>query len=176
MRDFGKLWQSLAAKFISVVRQFHDGMLARVQNDGEFSDSFPVTNGVKQDCVLASTLFSMMFSAMRLDAFQDGDNGIPIRYRFNGKLFNLRRLQAKFKVQTDVLDEFLFADDMAKGAPTENEKKKCVDQVSDSCDSYDLTISIKKTEIVYQQVPGKPYKEPTIKGKGQRLKVVDEFT
>ena len=39
-------------------------MLARVQNDGELSDTFPVTNGVKQGCVLASTLFSMMFSAM----------------------------------------------------------------------------------------------------------------
>ena len=37
-----------------------------------------------------------------------------------------------------------------------------VDQVSDSCDSYDLTISIKKTEVVYQPAPGKPYKEPTI--------------
>ena len=24
------------AKFIAMVRQFHDGMLARVQNDGEF--------------------------------------------------------------------------------------------------------------------------------------------
>ena len=69
-------------------------MLARVQNDGEFSDPFPVTNGVKQGCVLASILFSMMFSAMLTDAFQDGDNGIPIRYRFDGKLFNLRRLQA----------------------------------------------------------------------------------
>ena len=45
-------------------------------------------NGVKQGCVLASTLFSM-FSAMLTDAFQDGDNGIPIRYRFDGKLFNL---------------------------------------------------------------------------------------
>ena len=89
--------------------------LARVQNDGEFSDPFPVTNGVKQGCVLAPTLFSMMFSA----AFQDGDNGIPIRYRFDGKLFNLRRLQAKSKVQTEVLDKFLFANDMAKGAPTE---------------------------------------------------------
>ena len=55
-------------------------------NDGEFSDPFPVTNGVKQGCVLASTLFSMMFSAMLTDAFQDGDNGIPIRYRFDGKL------------------------------------------------------------------------------------------
>ena len=63
------LWKIMAkfgcpAKFIAMVRQFHDGMLARVQNDGEFSDPFPVTNGV-----LASTLFSMMFSAMLTDAF-----------------------------------------------------------------------------------------------------------
>ena len=154
-----------------MVRQFHDGMLARVQNDGEFSDPFPVTNGVKQGCVLASTLLSMMFSAMLTDAFQDGDNGIPIRYRFDGKLFNLRRLQATSKVQTEVLDEFLFANNMAKGAPTEEKMQKGVDQVYDSCDSYDLTISIKKTEVVYQPAPGKPYKEPTITVKGQRLQV-----
>ena len=57
------------AKFIAMVWQGHDGMLARVQNDGEFSDPFPVTNGVKQDCVLASPLFSMMFSAKVSDAF-----------------------------------------------------------------------------------------------------------
>ena len=161
-------------KLIAMVRQFHDGMLARVQNDGEFSDPFPVKNGVKQGCVLASTLFSMMFSAMLTESFQEGDNGIPIRYRFDGKLFNLRRLQAKSKVQTEVLDEFLFADDIAKGAPAEEKMQKGVDQVSDSCDSYDLTISIKKTEVVYQSAPGKPYKEPTVKG--QRLQVVDKFT
>ena len=130
------------AKFIAMVRHFHDGMLARVQNDGEFSDPFPVTNGVKQGCVLASTLFSMMFSAILTESFQDGDNGIPFRYRFDGTFFNLRRLQAKSKVQTKVLDEFLFADDMGKGAPTEEKMQKGVDQVSDSCDSYDLTISI----------------------------------
>ena len=119
-------------------------MLARVQNDGEISDPFPVTNDVKQGCVLVPTLFSMMFSAMLTAAFQDGDNGIPIRYRFEGKLFNLRRLQAKFKVQTEVLDEFLTADDMAKGAPKDEKMQKGADQVSASCNSYDLTISIKK--------------------------------
>ena len=37
-------------------------------------------------------------------------------------------------------------------------------------------ISIKKTEIVYQLAPGKPYKEPTITVKGQRLQMVDKFT
>ena len=159
-----------------MVRQFHDGMLARVQNDGGFSDPFPVRNGVKQGCVLASTLFSMMFSAMLTDAFQNGDNGIPIRYRFDGKLFNLRRLQAKSKVQTEVLDEFLFAVGMAKGAPTEEKMQKDVNQVSDSCDSYGLTISLKQTEVVYQPASGKPNNVPTITVKGQRLQVVDKFT
>ena len=57
-----------------------------------------------------------MFSA------QDGDNGIPIKYRFDRKLFNLRRFQAKSKVQTEVPDEFLFADDMAKVL---QQKRKC---------------------------------------------------
>ena len=85
----------------------------------------------------------MMFSAMLTAAFQDGDNGIPTRYRFDGKLFNLRRLQAKSKLQTQVLDEFLFTDDMAKGVPTEEEMQKGVDQVFDFCDNYNLTISIR---------------------------------
>ena len=79
-------------------------------------------------------------------------------------------------MQTEVLDEFLFADDMAKSAPTEEKMQKGVDQVSYSCDSYDLTVSIKKTEVVYQPAPGKPYKEPTITVKGQRLQVVEKFT
>ena len=176
------LWKIMAnfgclAKFIAVERQFHSGMLARVQNDGKFSDPFPVTNGVKQGCVLASTLFSMMFTAMLTDAIQDGNNGIPIRYRFDRKLFNLRRLQAKSNVLTELLDEFLFADNMTKGAPTEEKMQKGVDQVYDSCGGYDITISIKKIEVVYQPAPyRKPYKELTITVKGQELQLVDKFT
>ena len=44
-----------------------------------------------------------------------------------------------------------------------------------TCDSYDLTISIKKT-VVYQTAPGKPHKEPTFTVKGQRLQLVEKFT
>ena len=51
-------------------------------------------------------------------------------------------MQAKCKVQTEVLDDILFADDMAKGAPTEGKMQKGVDQVSDSCDSKDWNTSI----------------------------------
>ena len=101
-----------------MVRQFHDGMQARVQNDGGFSEPFEVTNGIKQGCVMAPALFSMMFSAMFMNAFQDSDNVFPIRYRFDGNMFNLR-LQGKTKVQTDVLDELLHADGMDKNASSE---------------------------------------------------------
>ena len=175
------LWKIMAKfgcppRFIAMVRQFHDGMQARVQNDGEFSEPFEVTNGVKQGCVLAPTLFSMMFSAMLMDAFKDSDTGFPIRYRFDGNIFNLRRLQANTKVQTDVLDELLYADDMDKNASTEAKMQRAMDQVSQSCDNYDLTISTKKTEVVHQPAPGKPYNEPTITVNGQKLKVVDKFT
>ena len=92
-----RLWKIMAKfgcppRFIAMVRQFHDVMQARVQNDGEYPEPFPVTNGVKQGCDMAPTLFSMIFSAMLTDAFQDCDAGFPIRYRFDGKLFNLKRL------------------------------------------------------------------------------------
>ena len=40
----------------------------------------------------------------------------PRPLRFDGKLLNLRRLQAKSKVQTDVVDKLLYADDLAENA------------------------------------------------------------
>ena len=48
-----------------------------------------------------------MFSAMLTDAFQDCDDDFPIRYRFNGKLFNQSMLQVKSKAQTDELEGLL---------------------------------------------------------------------
>ena len=81
---------------------------------------------------------------------------VTIRYRFDGMFFDLRRLQGKSKVQTEVLDEFLFACNMTKGAPKEEKMQKGVDHISYSRDSIDLAISIKETEVVCQPATGKP--------------------
>jgi hypothetical protein len=175
------LWKIMAKygcpkKFITIVRQFHDGMQARVNDSGEMSQPFPVTNGVKQGCVLAPTLFSLMFSAMLTDAFSGSDTGIGIRYRTDGSLFNLRRLQAKTKVHTDTIRDLLFADDCALNAISETDMQHCVDKFSEACSNFGLTISTKKTEVMHQPAPGKPYGEPNILVNGQRLNVVDRFT
>ena len=78
-----------------------------------------------------------------------------------GNFFNIRRLQAKSKVQREMLDKFLFADDMAKGTPTEEKMQKGVDQVSYSCDSYDLTISIKLRQYISQYLESRTRSLPS---------------
>ena len=175
------LWRIMAKygcprKFITIVRQLHDSMLARVQDNGETSDPFSVSNGVKQGCVLAPTLFSLMFSAMLTDAFGDVDVGIGIKYRTDGSVFNLRRLQAKTKVLTDTINDFLFTDDCALNAASEAGMQFSTDRFSDPCNNFGLTISTKKTEVMHQPAPRKPYVEPNISINGQRLNVVDKFT
>ena len=106
------LWDSMIKfgcppRFIATVQ-------AHLQNEGEFSEPFEVTNGIQQGCVTAPTLFSMMFSTMLKDAFQDSDTGFPIRKRFYGNILILRMLQAKNMAQTDVQDELFYADDMQR--------------------------------------------------------------
>ena len=162
-------------KFISLVRQFHDGMQASVQDNGEYSEPFPVTNGVKQGCVLAPTLFSMIFSAMLTDAFRLGDIGVDFRFRTDGKLFNLRRLQAKTKVQEDIARDFLFADDCALNAGTQSNMQESMNQFAKACDDFGLTISIKKTEVMHQPAPTAPYTEPVIMVNGEKLTVAEKF-
>ena len=175
------LWKIMSkfgcpAKFINIVKQFHVGMMARVQDNGEASEAFPVTNGVKQGCTFAPTFFSIMFSAMLSDAFRDSNLGISLTYRTDGSIFNIRRLQAKTKVSETTVNDLLFADDCALNSISETNMQESVDKFANACDSFGLTISTKKTEVLHQPAPGKPYHEPNIQVNGERLKAVDKFT
>ena len=137
-------------------------MRATGLDNGDTSDSFPVTNGGKQGCVLAPTLFSMVFAAMLHDASQDNGDDIQLNYRTygHGGVFNLRRLKAKTKVKVATLREFLFAGDCALNSNTEADMQQYVNHFSRACDNFGFTISTKKTEVMHQPAPRKMYHEP----------------
>ncbi|BHF69443.1 hypothetical protein SprV_0301248700 [Sparganum proliferum] len=86
----GKIMQKFGCSelFTQMVRQLRDGMMAQVTDKGAVSEAFSVINGVKQGCVLANTLFGLMFSAMLMDANRDERPRIRVAYRTDGHLLN----------------------------------------------------------------------------------------
>uniref|UniRef100_W5LZ84 Reverse transcriptase domain-containing protein n=1 Tax=Lepisosteus oculatus TaxID=7918 RepID=W5LZ84_LEPOC len=130
----------------------------RLLDDGEIADVFPVTNGVKQECVLAPALFSMMFSAMQLDAFRNSEEGTHIRYR---------------TVKEMVIGDFLFVDDCTLNAASEQDMQASMDRSYAACNNFGLTISTQKDRSL---PPGKPHQKPCITAKGLTLNALDSFT
>ena len=62
-------------KFTTMIESLHTGIMVNVRNGGEVSETFAITNSVKQGCVLAPTLFSIFLSAMLEEAFRDLKKG-----------------------------------------------------------------------------------------------------
>ena len=159
-------------KLLSIIRSFHDGMQGIVQYDGDYSEAFDIRSGVKQGCVLAPTLFGIFFALMLKHAFGSATEGIHLRTRSDGRLFNLSRLKAKSKVQWKLIRDMLFADDAALVARSQADLQVLMDKFASACSSFGLTISIKKTEVMGQNVDS----EPEIFVDNQKLVVTDNFT
>ncbi|VDL94143.1 unnamed protein product [Schistocephalus solidus] len=64
--------------FTYVVHQLYDVRMACITDNGTVSEPFILTNGVNPGCKLAPSLFSLMLSAMLMDAYRDKNPGIRI--------------------------------------------------------------------------------------------------
>ena len=173
------LWQLLRKygcpeKFTTMIEAPHTGMMANVSVGGEVSEPFSVTNGVKQGCVLAPTLFSVFLSPMLDEAFRDMGGGIYIQSRQSADLFNVAHFKAKTKTTRILMRELLFADDSALVAQSAEEMQKIVDAFSDASKKFGLKITIKKTEVLYQPNSTRT-REEDIMVDGNKLNSVLEF-
>lgn len=174
------LWQLLRKygcpdKFTSMIESLHTGMKAKVSDGVETSDAFEVTNGVKQGCVLAPTLFSIFLSAMLDEAFRDLTDGVYIQSRQDADLFKVTHFKARTKSIQVLIRELLFADDSALLAHSPQEIQRIVNAFSEASKKFGLKINIKKTEVLYQPDSSKS-QEVDILVDGIKLNSVPEFT
>ena len=176
--DCGKTWRALAVsqKNITTLRQLHEGQKSQAKYNGSLSGSFPISNGVRQGCVLAPTLFSIFFSIMLREAKEDLPDGIYIRFRTDVSLFNLRRLLALTNTIEELITELLFVDDGPLLAHTEEALHHIINRFSDATKNFGLTISLKKTEVLYQPPPREEYSPSVISVDGTNLNAVEHFT
>ena len=99
-------------------------MMANVSVGVEVSDLFSVTNGVKQSCLMAPTLFSIFLSAMLDEAFRDMRDGVYIQSRQSADLLNVSHFRAKTNTTWILMRELPFADDSALVAHSAEEMQK----------------------------------------------------
>ncbi|BHF74437.1 hypothetical protein SprV_0501752300 [Sparganum proliferum] len=129
-----------------MVRQLHDGIMARLMGNAAVSEAFAVTNGVKQGRVLLSTLLSPMFSL-----------GIRIAYRTDGELPNHRRMHFQSRVSTTTVRKILFADDCVLNATTEGDMQRNMYLFAVAFDKFVLVINTEKAMAMHQSPPDAAY-------------------
>ena len=127
-------------------------MSAKVVQGKDISHKFAVTNGVKQGCVLAPTLFSLYLIAMLEVAFKDTEKGIYIETRHAADLFNMAHFKSRTLTTKHLVREMLFADDSALVAHSAIEMQLLIDSFAKAAAQFSLKINIKKAECMYQPI------------------------
>lgn len=135
-------------RLLELLLSFHADMKGTVEFDGQSSEAFAITSGVKQGCVLAPTLFGIFFALLLRHAFKNSTEGVLLHTRSDGHLFNISRLRAKTRVREVLIRDMLFADDAAFVAHSQEELQLLLDRFSNACKDFSLTISLSKTQIL----------------------------
>ena len=159
-------------KLQSMIESFHTNMKGTVQFNGNSSRPFDIRCGVKQGYVLAPTLFGIFLALLLRHAFGTASEGICLRTRSDGRLFNLDRLRAKTKVREALIRDMLFADDAAVTTHTQQELQARMDSFSQACKDFRLTLSLKKSNVLGQDT----MELPAITIDDYEFDVVEQFT
>ena len=126
-------------KLQSTIESFHTDTKGTVQFNGSFSEPFEIRSSVHQGCLM-----------LLKHVLNTATEGIYLRIRSDGRLFNIAHLRAKTKVCEVLIRDMLFADDAAVATHTQEELLSLVDCFSQACKDFRLTISLKKTNVLGQ--------------------------
>ena len=146
-------------------------MKGTVQFNGNLSEPFNMCSRIKQGCVLAPTLFGIFFALLLRHAFGTAQEGIYLQTGSDGSLFNLAHLKLRTKVCEALIRDMLFADDAAVMTHTQRELQLLMDCFSQGCKDFRLIISLKKTNVLGQDIPA----PPVITINNYELEVIHQF-
>eukprot|EP00903_Cladosiphon_okamuranus_P016679 g15379.t2 len=180
------LWKVLAragipAEMIAVIRKFHVGMRARVGvDDGELSDWFPVTQGLRQGCSISPLLFNVFAAPLEVIVTRFSQDEVIMR--------DLVYLEDKAgggggtrldRVRRAVWG-MLNADDAGTVSKSAEDLARMMTVIVEVLREFGLTVSERKTETLVMRVKEKqpPLMPPPpliIEAAGQRYAQKTEF-
>ena len=134
-------------RMVRIIKSLHNGMLASVRVRGGVSESFVVSNGLRQGCALAPMLFNLYFAAV-VRHWQSVSSvpGFPLRYRIGRRLVGDRT--AKSRLDTAAVTESQYADDAAMYTTSRSFLETMAEEFSNCVSAWGLTINIQKTKAM----------------------------
>jgi len=108
-------------------------------------------------------------------AYNHCNIGVPLAFCTDRNLFDLRKLQSEFKTTSALVRELLFADDCALAAHILHEAQTLLDQFVMASRRFGLSVSLKKTEVLFQPSPDNIYATPVVTINNTALTVAETF-
>ena len=143
---------NISANLVRTIEQFHDKATSAVQMNGSIGEWFRTAVGVRQGCLLSSTLFNIFLERILSDALEEHEGKVSI----DGRNITNQR----------------FADDTGALAEEEQELEALVEGLDKTCTRYKMEISAEKTKLMTNSANGT---QREIKVKGQKLGTVTSF-
>ena len=134
-------------KMLSVIRSFHEGMLAEVQVEEGSTDSFEVKNGLRQGCPLAPSLFNLFFAAMvSCWRARCPEAGVVVKYKHGRRLVGDRT--AKSRLSAIKVTETQFADDVAVYCQARDIFERAISEFVHTAAEWGLSVSAQKSKAL----------------------------
>ena len=143
---------NISTNLIQVIKNLYNRATSAVLFNSSIGDWFRSTVGVRQECLLLSTLFNIFLESIVTDALEDHEGTVSIGGR---TITNLR-----------------FADDIDGFAGEEEELAKLVERLNKASTAYGMEISAEKTKLMTLNTSGI---NTEIKINGQKLETVTSF-
>ena len=156
MRQEG-IWRALwffgfPQKIINLLQALYSKSYSVVRVNGDLTEWFQTTVGVRQGCVISTQLFNILFEVVMLYATHNVNIGA--------------------KIQSQLISNLRFADDITIPAESASDLQNLVDKVYENSSNLGLKINIAKTEV---QVTGKKESQIKININGANLEQVENF-
>ena len=140
---------NISTNLIRVIRNLYDKATSAVLFNSSIEDWFRTTVGVRQGCLLSSTLSNIFLERIMTDALEDHEGTVSIGGR---TITNLR-----------------FANDIDGLAGEEEEMANLVERLDKASTAHGMEISAEKTKLITNNTSGI---NTEIKVNGQKLETV----
>ena len=133
---------------VSIVEKIYDKTVFAVFDDGLLNESFSVSFGVRQGCILYSTLFNLF-----LDFVMD----------------EIKCLQDCFTLDKDLNFDVRYANDTALIASVFERLQLTTDQLKEACKKYGMKINTEKCRVISDSTTN-------LTIESEEIKIVKKFT